>query len=178
MNKAVFLDRDGTINIDYGYVYEIDKFKFIPGVIEALKILNDLGYILIIITNQSGIGRKYFTEEQFNKLNNYMLEELKKHNINISKVYYCPHIDSDNCQCRKPKLELFYKAVNEFNIDLTSSYVIGDKERDLSLCNNEKVKGILLTNESISKYICKPSLLEAAKYIESTEKAKILRKDV
>ena len=67
MNKAVFLDRDGTINIDYGYVYEIDKFKFIPGVIEALKILNDLGYILIIITNQSGIGRKYFTEEQFNK---------------------------------------------------------------------------------------------------------------
>lgn len=166
MNKAIFLDRDDTINVDYGYVYEIDKFKFCDGVFEGLKILNDLGYLLIIITNQSGIGRGYFSEEEFYKLNDYMLEKLKEKNINISKVYFCPHIDSDNCNCRKPKLELFYKAIKEFDIDINNSFAIGDKERDLAICKYENIKGILLTNYNIDNYICKTNLLEAAKYIK------------
>lgn len=165
MNKAIFLDRDGTINVDYGYVHEKDKFKFIDGAIEGLKILNDLHYLLIIITNQSGIGRKYFTESQFEELNNYMLEKLEENGINISKVYFCPHVAEDDCNCRKPKLGLFYKAIEEFNIDSSISYAIGDKERDLSICTKEKVKGILITNDNNDNYICKPSLLEAANYI-------------
>ena len=166
MNKAIFLDRDGTINIDYGYVHDIDKFHFIDGVIEGLKILSDLGYLLIVITNQSGIGRKMFSEDEFHTLNDYMLGTLKDNGINISKVYYCPHVDSDNCNCRKPLLELFYRARDEFDIDLDNSYAIGDKERDLSICKCENVKGILLTDKGNDEYICASSLLEAARYIE------------
>lgn len=146
MNKVVFLDRDGTINEDYGYVFEIEKFKFIGGVIEGLKILRDLGYKLIVITNQSGIARGYYTEEDAIKIFDYMKEELLKENIVIEKVYYCPHI-GDNCNCRKPKLELFYKAQKEFDIDFKESYAIGDKIRDLAICEKENVKGFLLNNE-------------------------------
>ena len=167
MNKAIFLDRDDTINVDYGYIHEIDKFKFINGAIEGLKILSDLGYILIIITNQSGIGRKMFSVEEYNIINNYMLDKLKENNINIAKVYHCPHTDEDNCNCRKPKLELFYKGVEEFNIDLEKSYAIGDKVRDIEISKHEKVKGILLTKNKVEEFICMPTLLEAAKYIEN-----------
>ena len=118
-NKAVFLDRDGTINYDYGYVHKKDKLKFLPGVIESLERLNNAGYLLIIITNQSGIGRGYFTLEEYNEFNNYMLEKLKEQGINITKVYYCPHTDNDNCNCRKPKLGLFYQAIDEYSYLLT-----------------------------------------------------------
>ena len=170
MNKAVFLDRDGTINIDYGYVHEIEKLKFIDGAIEGLKILNDLGYLLIIITNQSGINRGYFNIDEYHILNNYMLDQLKKKGINITKVYICPHIDKDNCDCRKPKLKLFYDAIKEYNIDPNKSYAIGDKKRDLSICNVENVCGILLTNDNDNEYICQKDLLNAAKYIRKKEK--------
>lgn len=166
MNKAIFLDRDGTINVDYGYVYKIEDLKFIDGVIEALQILSSLGYKLIIITNQSGIGRAFYSEEEFLKFNEYMLKLLKDNNITIDGVYYCPHGPSDDCNCRKPKLKLFYDAIKDFNIDTNNSFVIGDKERDLSICEVENVKGILLTNDAKNKYICKKSLLEAAKYIK------------
>lgn len=167
MNKAIFLDRDGTINIDYGYVYEIEKFKYLPDAIKGLKQLNDLGYLLIIVTNQSGIGRGYYTLTDFNKLNNYMIEDLKKQGINISKVYMCPHTEDDNCSCRKPKLSMYYQAIKDFNIDLSKSYVIGDKGRDLALCEKENIKGILITDKDNKQYLCKKNLYEAAKYIKN-----------
>lgn len=166
MNKAIFLDRDGTINVDYGYVYKIGDFKFIDGVVEGLKILNDLGYILIVITNQSGIGRGFFSKSEFNKITDYMLKQLKENGVQIKNVYYCPHVDEDNCNCRKPRLGMFYDAIKDFNIDINSSFVIGDKERDLSICSNESIKGILITDSIIDGYICKKSLLDAAKYIK------------
>ena len=166
MNKAIFLDRDGTINVDYGYVYRIDDFKFIDGVIEGLKILNDLGYLLIIITNQSGIGRGFYSESDFEILNEYMLSKLEKNGINISAVYHCPHVDDDNCICRKPKLDLFYKAIKDFNIDVSNSFAIGDKERDLSICEKENIMGILISSKNDKKYICKDNFLEAVQYIK------------
>jgi len=170
MNKAILLDRDGTINIDYGYVHETSKLKFIDGALDGLKILSDLGYLLIIISNQSGIGRGYFTYEEYNTFNNYMLDKLEKSGIHISKVYICPHVDSDNCNCRKPKLELFYKAIKEFDVDINNSYAIGDKTRDLAICDKENITGILLTEEDNGNYICKKNLLEAAKYIKKLTK--------
>lgn len=175
MNKVVFLDRDGTINEDYGYVFEIEKFKFIEGVIEGLKILSNLGYKLIVITNQSGIARGYYTEEDAKKVFNYMKEELLKEGIVIEKVYYCPHI-GDNCNCRKPKLELFYKAQKEFDIDFNESYAIGDKIRDLAICEKENIRGFLLNdNEKIENKNIQRSknLLEAAKYIKTNPKIKV-----
>ncbi len=168
MNKAILLDRDGTINEDYGYVFEIEKFKFIEGVIEGLKILRDLGYKLIVITNQSGIARGYYTEEDAIKIFNYMKDKLLKENIVIEKVYYCPHI-GDNCNCRKPKLELFYKAQREFDIDFNKSYAIGDKLRDLAICEKENIKGFLLNNDEEiknSNIQRGKNLLEVAKKIQ------------
>ncbi|MDD3453397.1 MAG: HAD family hydrolase [Bacilli bacterium] len=146
MNKVIFLDRDGTINFDSGYLHEIEKFKFLPGVIDGLKSLQNMGFKLIIVTNQSGIERGFFNEFDYKILTDYMLNELEKEGIKIEKVYYCPHFFS-NCNCRKPKLELFYKAKDEYDIDFSKSYAIGDKKRDLSICEKEKTKGILISSE-------------------------------
>ena len=169
-NRAVFLDRDGTINVDKGYVYKIEDFKIIDGVIEGLKILNSLGFKLIIISNQSGIDRKMYSREEADKLFKYMVELLKKEGISISKFYYCPHYQEE-CSCRKPKLGLFYEAQKDFNISFEESYAIGDKLRDLSICNKEKVKGFLIGNEDIKSNSIKrcKSLLEAAIEIEKIE---------
>lgn len=170
-NAAIFLDRDGTINEDYGYVYKNEDLCFIDGVIEGLKMLQDAGYLLIVITNQSGVARGYFTIEEMDAFHSYMLYRLKQQGIDIAKVYCCPHLEG--CDCRKPKLQLFYKAQEEFEIDFNQSYVIGDKYRDLSLCEVENVKGYLLDLKekepqnrrgNITK--CK-DLLEATKMILS-----------
>lgn len=147
-NKAIFLDRDGTINVEKNYLYKIEDFEFEKGVIEGLKILQDLGFKLIVISNQSGIERGYYTKEDADKLFDYMKKELEKENIKIEKIYYCPHY-KENCNCRKPKLGLFYKAQKEANIDFSKSYAIGDKERDLAICEKEPVKGFLITNENV-----------------------------
>lgn len=185
MNKVIFLDRDGTINYDYGYVYEVDRFQIIPGAIEGMKILQDMGYKLIIVTNQSGIARGYYSEQSFMKINCWMLKELERFGIKIAKVYYCPHLPkAENkqyaieCNCRKPKIGLFQKAIREFNIDTSNSYAIGDNIRDLSICKSTDVKGILLANsdqvrqqenELVQSYeniqICK-NLEDAARYIQ------------
>lgn len=151
MNKAVFLDRDGTINVEKNYLHKIEDFEFIPGVIEGLRLLQDAKFLLIIITNQSGIGRGYYTEEDFHKLNNWMLENLKKHGVNISKVYYCPHLPNAaikkyriDCDCRKPKLGMYNQAIKEWKIDLQASYVIGDKIRDCAICEKTLCRGFLV----------------------------------
>lgn len=165
-NKAVFLDRDGTINYDYGYVYKKDKLSFLPGVIESLKRLQKAGYLLIIITNQSGIGRGYFTLDEYIEFNDYMLGKLKEKGVYIDKVYFCPHTDLDNCDCRKPKLGLFYQAIDDYNIDLYNSYAIGDNERDLAICMETPICGILLNKDS-KKFISKNDLKDATDFILS-----------
>lgn len=153
MNKAIFLDRDGTINIDKGYLYKIEDFEYIPGVIEGLRMLQDAGYLLIVITNQSGIARGYYSEEDFLELNEWMLSDLKKKGINITKVYYCPHHPSGkieeykvDCNCRKPKLGMYEEAIEEFDIDVSSSYAIGDKIRDSLICEKYDCRGYLISN--------------------------------
>lgn len=158
-NKVVFLDRDGTLNKDFGYVYKNENLEFLPGVMEGLKKLQDNNYKLIIITNQSGIGRGYYTENQFLEFNNYMLNELRKNKINIDAVYYCKHSPSDNCECRKPKLQLFEQAISDFNVDLDNSFAIGDRDRDVSITKVTNIKGIIIGNGKFK------NLLDAANYI-------------
>ena len=166
---AIFLDRDGTINVDYGYVYQIEKLEFLEGAVEGLKLLQDAGYILIIITNQSGVARGMYSIEQMNEFNMFMKETLQKMGVEIKKIYTCPHLKG--CECRKPKLKLFYQAVEEFNIDLKKSFAIGDKMRDLSICEVEPVKGFLIGNEDVCKKNVKGchNLLEAAEKIVEME---------
>lgn len=163
MNKAVFLDRDGTINVDYGYVHEKEKFDFIPGAIEGLKMLQELGYLLIIITNQSGIERGYYDEKDLWELNRHMCKCLEEQNIQIDDIYYCKHWKTE-CECRKPKTELFYRAQKEHSIQFEGSYAIGDNLRDLAICEKEAVTGILLGKEECP-YVKVENLLDAAKYI-------------
>lgn len=151
MNKAIFLDRDGTINVEKLYLYKIEDFEFLPGAIDALKKLQEAGFMLIILTNQSGIARGYYSKEDFIKLNSWMLEELKRYEVIISDVYYCPHLPDASiekyrktCECRKPKLGMFEQAIIEHNIDLGHSFAIGDKLRDCAICETTKCRGFLI----------------------------------
>ncbi|MCR4755396.1 MAG: HAD family hydrolase [Lachnospiraceae bacterium] len=156
-NKAVFLDRDGTINVEKHYLYRQEDFEYIPGVVDALRKLQKLGYILIIISNQSGIARGYYTEDDYARLDEWMKEDLKQKGIDIAASYYCPHHPEAKiaeyrcvCKCRKPGTELFWRAKEEYNIDMDVSFAIGDKLRDLAICKESDVKGILLTEEKVA----------------------------
>lgn len=151
MNRAVFLDRDGTINVEKNYLHKIEDFEFLPGAVDALKQLQLAGYKLIIITNQSGIARGYYSEEDFRKLNTWMLSSLKNKGIEITAVYYCPHLPDakdtiyrKNCNCRKPKLGMYKKAIKDYDIDLSKSYAVGDKIRDCAICEQSECKGYLV----------------------------------
>ncbi|WP_321778888.1 D-glycero-beta-D-manno-heptose 1,7-bisphosphate 7-phosphatase [Sulfurimonas sp.] len=133
MNKALFLDRDGVINIEKDYLYKIEDFEFICGIFELCKYYQNLGYIIIVVTNQSGIAREYYDKNDFNRLTSWMIDEFLKKDIKIKKVYYCPHHPniSGTCDCRKPKSGMLIEAKNDFDIDLKNSILIGDKERDI-----------------------------------------------
>jgi D-glycero-D-manno-heptose 1,7-bisphosphate phosphatase len=154
MDKAIFLDRDGTINVDKAYLYKISDFEFMPGAREALLLLQEAGYRLVVITNQSGIARGYYREEDLSVLHNWLLRTLDREGIHISGIYYCPHhpqgkIDRYRmeCDCRKPRLGLFFRASLELNIDLSLSVAIGDRMRDLQICKTHGCRGYLLGGE-------------------------------
>jgi len=174
MNKAVFLDRDGVIVEDVGYHYKIEDFKLIKNAVEGLKLLKD--FKLIIVTNQSGIGRGYYTMKDFLKFNDYLIEELGGKKINIEKTYVCPHKPEDDCEYRKPKTKLIEDAEKEFRIDLKKSFVIGDKKIDIEMGKNAGCKTILVLSghgmkekeNSKADYIAK-DLLEAAEWIKENE---------
>ena len=151
MKKAVFLDRDGTLNIDYGYVHDIDHFHFIEGSIEALKKLKEMGYLLVLVTNQSGIARGYFTEQQFLQLTEWMDWSLADRGVDLDGIYYCPHHPEakltefkQDCDCRKPKSGMLLQAIEELNIDPTKSIMVGDKVEDLLAGKGAKVKTLVL----------------------------------
>jgi len=132
-NKALFLDRDGTINVEKKYVYKIEDFEFIDGIFELIKSYQEKGFLIFIITNQAGIARGYYTEEDYKTLTNWMLEQFQKKGITITKVYHCPHHPeiTGPCRCRKPNPGMILDAIKEFNIDPVNSVLIGDKKSDI-----------------------------------------------
>ncbi|MBD1227795.1 MULTISPECIES: D-glycero-beta-D-manno-heptose 1,7-bisphosphate 7-phosphatase [Xenorhabdus] len=143
---AVFLDRDGTINIDHGYVHEIDNFQFIDGAIEAMLELKKMGYALVLVTNQSGIARKIFTEDQFMQLTEWMDWSLADRGVDLDGIYYCPHHPEaedegykKNCDCRKPQPGMLLDAQKTLHIDMSSSYMVGDKIEDMLAAKAAKV---------------------------------------
>lgn len=142
INKALFLDRDGVINKEKNYLYKIKDFEFIDGVFDTCKYFLDKGYLIIVITNQAGIARAKYTQNDFNVLNRWMLEEFFKKGIKIERVYHCPHHPdfSGECDCRKPKPKMILDAKNEFNIDLSKSILVGDKNSDVEAGINAKIK--------------------------------------
>lgn len=146
--KALFLDRDGVINRDFSYVYELEKLEFMPNIFEIVKFFYDKGYLIFIITNQSGVGRGYFSEEQMNIFNDAIIKEFSNHQINIAKIYACLHTPNDNCECRKPKAGMIIKACKEFNIDLANSIFIGDKPSDMQAAFNANIKNRYLFSDN------------------------------
>ena len=129
--RAVFLDRDGTINVDTNYLRDPDEFQLIPRVGEAIRALNDAGWLVIVITDQSGISRGWLTEETLHLIHQRMAEQLAAHGARVDAIYHCPHTPLDRCSCRKPSPELVIKAARAHDIDLRSSWFVGDKARDV-----------------------------------------------
>ena len=156
MNRAIFLDRDGVINEDLGYVYKPQEFRFIDGIFEFCGIAQELGYLLIIITNQAGIGRGYCTEEDFHNLNRWMLAEFMKHGVDITATYHCPYhpehgVGIYKCDSfdRKPNPGMILKARDKFDIDLSRSLLIGDKDTDIEAGRRAGIGNLLFL---IGKY--------------------------
>ena len=134
MNKqpAIFLDRDGVINQDHGYIDTVERFEFIEGVLPSLQALRALQYRLIVVTNQSGIERGLYTEQAYHDVNDYMQQQLRQHDFAFDAIYYCPHDGQyTTCDCRKPYPGMLLAAQARFNIDMEKSWMIGDKVTDV-----------------------------------------------
>ena len=142
--KAIFLDRDGVINKEKNYLYKKEDFEFIDGVFEACKYFQEVGYQLIVVTNQSGISRGYYQEEDFHKITEWMLEQFESQSIKILDVFFCPHGPESTCNCRKPKPGMLLEAKEKYNIDMQYSWMIGDKEADIGAANAAEVKNTIL----------------------------------
>lgn len=146
MNKAAFFDRDGTINVDVNYLYRIEDFRFIEGMPHFIKKFNDWGFKVIVVTNQAGIARGYYTIEDMNKLHNHINNELAKIGAHIDAFYFCPHHSDITglCHCRKPEPGMIQQAIKDFNIDVTQSVLFGDKSWDIEAGKKCGIKGYLV----------------------------------
>ena len=138
LHRAVFLDRDGTINVEKDYLINLDDFEFLPGVPEALKKLQNAGFLLVVVSNQSGVARGYFNLLQVEKLHQYMIGLLEEYDVSLAGIYVCPHhptcgqgVYLCDCECRKGKPGMLLEAAEELNIDLRHSFMIGDKLADI-----------------------------------------------
>lgn len=145
MNKAIFLDRDGVLNVERGFTYRLEDFKLLPKITNTLKTFRDKGYLLVVVSNQSGVAKGLYTQSDVETLHLYMLEEFKKDGVQLEEIYYCiHHPDVTKCICRKPDSLFIEKAIARFTINPLHSYFIGDKERDIEAATKAGVKGLLI----------------------------------
>lgn len=157
---AVFFDRDGVLNIDHGYTYRKEEFQWMPGAIKAIRHFNQKGYYVFVVTNQSGIARGYYTEEDVKTLHSFMNEELAKHSAHIDAFYYCPHhVDGkieqykQSCQCRKPLPGMLMQALKEWGIAPSESFLVGDKDSDIQAAEAAGIKGVLFKGENLYAFL-------------------------
>lgn len=175
----IILDRDGVINEDrVDYVKNLNEFKLIQGSLEAIVKLKQAGHKLAIATNQSGIGRGYYSEATLQAMHHYLQTELKKRQAEIDWIVYCPHLPEEKCECRKPKPGMYIKIANHFSMDLTQAIVIGDTLRDVEAAIAVGAKPILVKSgkgqqhqkiyELLKDVPCYENLAEAAEIILKT----------
>jgi len=145
-DRAVFLDRDGTMAEDVSYCRRPEDFRLLPNTARAIKLLNEHGFKVIVVTNQSGIARGYFTEETLAEIHEKMKEELARQGARVDAIYYCPHHPDDNCDCRKPKPGMMLQAVKDYHIDLKRSFVMGDMPSDIAMGKATGCRAILIGN--------------------------------
>jgi D-glycero-D-manno-heptose 1,7-bisphosphate phosphatase len=165
-NRIAFLDRDGVLNVDRGYVYRPDQWEWMPDAIEAICWLNDNGYVVIAVTNQSGIGRGLYSEQDFHSLSEFMQTEHAKFGTKIDDIYFCPHHPTEakgeyrtDCDCRKPKPGMLLKGLREYNGDPDSSFFIGDKSSDMEAARNAGIFGFLYEGGSLLSVVQEASKL-------------------
>ena len=185
MEKVIFLDRDGVINKDKkDYVRSWAEFEFLPNVFAALRRLTELGYKIIIISNQAGVGKGLYTQENLTEMTEKMLQRIRRNSASIYSVHYCRHLDQDNCVCRKPKTGLFKQAILGKAVDLSETFFIGDSQRDIEAGKNLGCKTILVlsghtkTEQEVGDFKFRPDfiavdLLDAVEsVIEKKERVK------
>lgn len=151
MPKALFLDRDGVVNIEKNYLHKIDDFELVEGILDVCRRYEANGYLILIVTNQSGISRGYYTEDDFKYLSGWMVEHFKSLGITLTHIYHCPHHESidGQCDCRKPEPGMFLEAQKDFDIDMKNSLMIGDNERDIEAAIRAGVgNNILLSTDA------------------------------
>ena len=156
--KVAFLDRDGVLNVDYRYVHKWDDFVWVPGAIEGMKKLRDMDFSLIIVTNQSGIARGFYTEDDFLILMDEVKADLKRFGVSLLDVFFCPHhiegkIDrfKIDCDCRKPRPGMLKKAIKKYGIDLNSSILIGDQDTDILAGNSAGIEKCFKVDSCVPK---------------------------
>ncbi len=161
MKKAIFLDRDGVINkrrVDY--VKNVTELEILPDVGKAIKKLNNNGYLVIVVTNQSVINRKLISKEVLGKIHEFLIYKISEDGGKITSILYCPHMSEENCSCRKPKPGLILRGIKEFSIDKNNSLLIGDSDEDLTAAKRAGMKGIKIqTNRNLLKFIEKKGLV-------------------
>ncbi|MDO9208127.1 MAG: D-glycero-beta-D-manno-heptose 1,7-bisphosphate 7-phosphatase [Sulfuricurvum sp.] len=151
LRKALFLDRDGVVNIEKNYLHKIEEFELVEGIVEVCRAYEENGYLIIIVTNQSGISRGYYSEDDFAILSEWMVEHFKTFGITITHIYHCPHHESIDgvCECRKPEPGMFLEAQKEYDLDMAGSVMIGDNERDIEAAIRAEVgMNILLSTDA------------------------------
>lgn len=177
--QAVFLDRDGTINVEKEYLYRVEEFEFTPGAVEAIKLLNQAGYLVVVVTNQSGVARGYYTEADVNQLHLHIDAILASQGARVDAWYYCPHHEqgqppyNQECDCRKPMPGMLRQAAVDHAIDLTRSWMVGDKPADIEAGQAAGCKPVLVmtgygaevADEVSSQVTCCADLLAAARLI-------------
>lgn len=162
---AIFLDRDNTINYDPGYLHETDKVKLLKNAKEGLTLLKKVGFLLIVISNQSGVGRGYFPVSDVYAVND-KINQLLGDDAKIDAFYFCPHAPEENCNCRKPKTGLIDFVKKDFDIDFENSFMVGDKKSDVEFGHNIGVKTVFIGNKnSANADFCAKDLLGVAKII-------------
>lgn len=191
MDKVIFLDRDGTINEEVNYLHKPEDLQILPGVPEAIKLLRDGGFKILVVTNQAGVARGYYSCRDVEALHEYLNQQLKKSGAWIDRFYYCPHHPVHGigeykraCHCRKPETGMFEQAGQEYDVDKEHSYMIGDKLLDVEAGNRYGVHGILvgtgygrqIHQEQLEKQedaiydVYQETLMDAARYIMEREK--------
>lgn len=171
---AVFLDRDGTIIEDADYCSRTEDVRILPAVLEAMRLLRFHGFKMAVVSNQSGVGRGYFTETEVEEVNRYIMEKLERCNAGIDGMYYCPHHPDENCSCRKPKPGMILRASEEIGVDLGGSFMVGDKASDIETGKAAGCRTVLVTTgparvepTDIESDFIAGNLLEAARWIIS-----------
>ena len=142
--KTIFLDRDGVVNKEVRYLYKLSDFEFIDGIFDACLYFQKLGYEIVIVTNQSGITRGYYNENDYQKLTEWMLGQFNDNGINILDTFYCPHGPESTCNCRKPKPGMLIEAKYKYDISMKDSWMIGDKETDIEAANLAGITNTIL----------------------------------